>query len=49
MAAELPDGAAIVTQSPKGSFRQTANDSGWTADDRGLIKITLSLIEALDG
>ena len=43
------DGAAIVTQSPKGAFRQTANDSGWTADDRGLIKITLSLIEALDG
>ncbi len=43
------DGAAIVTQSPKGTFRQTANDSGWTADDRGLIEITLSLIEAVDG
>ena len=43
------DGAAVVTQSPKGTFRQSANDSGWTADDRGLIQITLSLIEALDG
>ena len=43
------DGAAIVTQSPKGTFRQTANDSGWSTDDRGLTEITLSLIEALDG
>lgn len=43
------DGAAIVTQSPKGTFRQTANDSGWTADNRGLIEITLSLIEAVSG
>lgn len=43
------DGAAVVTQSPKGAFRQTANDSGWTTDNRGLTEITLSLIEALDG
>jgi len=43
------DGAAVVIQSPKGTFRQSANDSGWTADNRGLIEITLSLIEAVDG
>lgn len=43
------DGTAIVIQSPKGAFRQTANDSGWSTDNRGLTEITLSLMEALDG
>lgn len=43
------DGAVIVTQSAKGAFRQTANDSGWSTDNRGLTEITLSLMEALDG
>lgn len=43
------DGAAIVSQSPKGTFRLTSNDSGWTTDARGLYGVTLSLIEAVDG
>ncbi len=43
------DGAAVASQSPKGAFRLTANDSGWSSDVRGLYAITLSLIEAVDG
>ena len=43
------DGAAIVTASPKGTFRLAANDGGWTTDARGLYGVTLSLIEAVDG
>lgn len=43
------DGAAIVTQSAKGAFRLSANDSGWSTDNRGIYQITLSLIEAVDG
>ena len=43
------DGAAVTTQSAKGTFRLTANDAGWTTDARGLYGVTLSLIEAVDG
>ena len=41
------DGAAIVTQSPKGTFRMTTNDKGWSKDIRGLYGLTLSLREAI--
>ena len=43
------DGAAVVTQAPKGTFRLAANDNGWSTDNRGLYGVTLSLIEAVDG
>ena len=43
------DGAAIVTNSPKGTFRLTTNDSGWSTDNRGLYALTLALNEAVGG
>ena len=43
------DGAAIVTNSPKGTFRMTSNDTGWSTDERRLYGFSLALIEAVDG
>jgi hypothetical protein len=45
--AAVPDGTAIVTQKPQGTFRRIDNSPGWDLGEACIVGVTFSIVEAL--